>query len=304
MDDRWQADSPRGNTASAASQRAAVARICLTCRTPRSHTHGCLRNRPFPRYWNNVPPQPAARRSDVSIAVEVDHRESTGHVLPVLQNCSGLNVTLNHLPLGDYLVDGRFLFERKTMSDLVVSIIAGRLFDQAVRLARAPVRAAMILEGTSRDLAESGMHWESIQGALVTLTFFCGIPLLRTRTAEETVQTMLFAARQGRSVALGALPRGGYRPRSKRARQLFILQGLPGVGPRRAQRLLERFGSVEAVIKARMEDLGVISGIGERTARQIRWAVEEPSGGYHTGKDSVRPRLVIETTRAALPGLG
>jgi ERCC4-type nuclease len=133
------------------------------------------------------------------IPIEVDHRESAAAVLPALRNCPDFSVAITHLPLGDYLVDGRFLFERKTMSDLAVSIIAGRFFEQALRLAKASTRAALILEGTSRELAESGMSWESIQGALVTATLFCGIPILRARSVEQTVSTMLRGASGPRS---------------------------------------------------------------------------------------------------------
>lgn len=211
-----------------------------------------------------------------NIPIQVDDRESQGLVLRTLRQCADFEVTVTRLPLGDYRVDGRFLFERKTMPDLVAAIIGGRLFSQALRLARTSLRPAIILEGTARDLAASGMRWEAIQGALVTVTLFCGIPLLRTRTSEETVRTMLYAARQAQAAALGSLPRPGYRPRGKRARQIYIIQGLPGIGPTRARRLLERFGSVEAVIKAGSEDLQSVTGIGERVADRIRWAVEEP----------------------------
>lgn len=210
------------------------------------------------------------------IPIRVDDRESRAPVLQALRQCADFEVTVARLKLGDYRVDGRFVFERKTMPDLVAAIIDGRLFRQALRLARTPLRPAIILEGTALDLAESGMHWEAIQGALVTVTLFFGIPLLRTRTPEETVRTMLFTARQGQALASGALPRPGYRPRGKYARQIYILQGLPGIGPGRARRLLERFGSVEAVMKAGIEDLQSVTGIGKRVADRIRWAVEEP----------------------------
>jgi len=189
-------------------------------------------------------------------------------------------VTVTRLKLGDYLVDNRLLFERKTMVDLAAAIISGRLFSQALRLAATPLRRAMILEGTSRELADSGMRWEAVQGALVTVTFFCGIPLLRTRTPEETVRTILFAAQQAQAYAIGALPRPGYRPRGKRARQLFILQGLPGIGPERARRLLARFGSVEVVVKASAVELCAVSGIGKRIADKLRWSLEEPICNY------------------------
>lgn len=213
-------------------------------------------------------------------SIQFDDRESQSPVVSLLQESPEFRVTATRLKSGDYLVDGRFLFERKTMMDLVAAIISGRLFRQALRLAVTPLRPALILEGTGRELAESAMRWEAIQGALVTVTLFCGIPMLRIRTPEETVRTMLFAAQQGQTYATRALPRPGYRPRGKRGRQLFILQGLPGIGPERARQLLARFGTVESVMMARPEELTQITGIGKRTADQIRWCVEQPRSEY------------------------
>jgi ERCC4-type nuclease len=127
--------------------------------------------------------------------------------------CADFHVTVARLSLGDYRVDGRFLFERKTLTDLVAAIKDGRLFRQALKLSSTTLQPAIILEGTGRELAGSGMRWEAIQGALVTVSLFCGVPLLRTRTPEETVRTMLFAARQSRAFASGARPRRGRRQR-------------------------------------------------------------------------------------------
>ena len=109
----------------------------------------------------------------------------------------------------------------------------------------------------------------------MTVALFCGIPLLRTRTPQETVSTMIYASRQGRTIASGGLPRRGYRPRGKYARQLYILQGFPGIGPERAEPLLDHFGSVEAIVRAGVEDLRAVSGIGERIAGALRWSAEE-----------------------------
>lgn len=212
--------------------------------------------------------------------IHVDDRESAGPIVDLLRQSPDFHVTVARLKLGDYLVDGRFLFERKTMVDLTAAIISGRLFSQALRLAATPLRPAVILEGTGQELAESGMRWEAIQGALITVTLFCGIPLLRTHTPEETVRTMFFAARQGQAYAMGALPRPGYRPRGKRARQLFILQGLPRIGLERARRLLAHFGNVESVVKASPEELCAVSGIGKRIAERLRWSVEQPPCAY------------------------
>jgi len=64
--------------------------------------------------------------------------------------------------------------------------------------------------------------------------------------------------------------RGGYRPKRLKSRQLFILQGLPKVGPTVAKRLLEHFGSVSNAMNATMEDLTQVEGIGRITAEKIR----------------------------------
>lgn len=214
------------------------------------------------------------------IPIEADDREGGSPVVDLLRRSSDFHVTVSRLKLGDYRVDNRLLFERKTLPDLVTAIISGRLFTQALRLAATSLRPAILLEGTVQDLAESGMRWESIQGALVTVTLFCGIPLLRTRTPEETVRTMLFAARQAQTCATGALPRHGWRPRGKYARQLYILQGFPNIGPERARRLLARFGSIEAVVNARPDELRLVNGIGRQVVEKLRWSVEEPVHNY------------------------
>jgi ERCC4-type nuclease len=215
-----------------------------------------------------------------ALPIRVDDREGGSPVLELLRQSPDFRVTVSRLKLGDYLLDNRFLFERKTLADLVAAIIDGRLFRQALKLSETKLQPALILEGTAQDFAGCGMRWEAIQGALVTVSLFCGVPLLRARTPAETVRTMLFAARQSRTFVTGALPRHGYRPRGKRARQLFILQGLPGIGPAKARRLLDRFGSVEAIVNAHSEELQSVRGIGNRLAEKLRWSVEEERREY------------------------
>ena len=154
------------------------------------------------------------------------------------------------------------------------------MFAQACGLARSGLWTALILEGTGKDLAGSGMRREAIQGALITLTLFLGIPLLRSQNPQETAQLMLFAARQARRVATGALPRRGRRPRGKYRVQTRVLQGLPGIGPERAKRLLDKFGTIEAVMTAEVEELATVRGVGMATAETIHWAVKEAGSCY------------------------
>lgn len=218
------------------------------------------------------------RRSEIHLVV--DDRECHGSMPAAIAACGAFTVEVKRLPLGDYCVDDALLFERKTMPDLVASIKDGRLFDQANRLANARLRAALILEGRSSDLAGSGMRIEAIQGALVSVALFIGLPLLRTRHVGDTVRTLQFAAQQYRDAAHGALPRHGHRPKGKVALQSYVLQGLPGIGPRRAAGLIRRFGSIEAAIAAGTDELAEVDGIGPAVARKLRWSVEESCARY------------------------
>jgi ERCC4-type nuclease len=211
-----------------------------------------------------------------SVRIVADDRENAAGVIAALRLLAGVEVEVRRLEVGDYGVDGRFAVERKTLRDFAQSLLDGRLFAQAARLAVGSARGVIVLEGTAADLGASRMSRESLQGALITLSVFQGLAVLRARDATETAQLLVFLARQAARAANDALPRPGYRPKRKRARQLFILQGLPGVGPERAARLLERFGSVERVSAASAEDLAGVDGIGETTAENIRWALGEP----------------------------
>jgi len=120
-----------------------------------------------------------------------------------------------------------------------------------------------------------GVNREAMQGALITVSLILGIPVLRSKDASETAKLIVYCARQVTSMARGGVYRHGYRPKDKRKKQLFILQGLPGVGPERACRLIDTLGSVEAVVSASSSELQSIHGIGKGHADKIRWAVSE-----------------------------
>jgi ERCC4-type nuclease len=212
--------------------------------------------------------------------VVVDDRERNSELMKFLSNADNVSVGVKRLAVGDYLVDYRLVFERKTLNDFALSIIDGRLFSQAIRLVSSKYKSVLILEGTGKELTETGVRREAMQGALITISIVLGIPVLRSKNSTESARLILYSARQIKSFARGAIQRHGSRPRGKRKRQLFVLQGLPDVGSQRAARLLGSFGSVEAVMTATIEELQSVEGIGKHIAEKIRWAVSEKIQPY------------------------
>jgi DNA excision repair protein ERCC-4 len=223
-------------------------------------------------------------KHDIVTDIIADDREPEDAVIRALSGIENVVVQIQRLSIGDYQVDNRVIVERKTLKDFAVSVVDGRLFKQMICLANSTFTGILILEGTAGDAAEMGVTREALQGALITVSLVMGIPVLRARDAAETAKLMVYMARQLESIARGGVQRHGYRPKDKRKKQLFILQGLPGVGPERAGRLLDKFGSVEAVISAESDELQSVYGIGKNVADKIKWAVSEEMQPYGAGK--------------------
>ncbi|MBI3131053.1 MAG: nuclease [Acidobacteria bacterium] len=212
--------------------------------------------------------------------ITIDDRERGCCAAIALEAAPGVACSFRRLQVGDYLVGGRLLVERKTLPDLLQSIEDGRLFRQARRLATSRVPSLLLLEGTAADLQGRRFSRQAIQGALITTSLLWGVPLLRARDGEETAQLMVFAGRQLAAAVHGFIYRPGLRRGSKRGLQSHILQGLPGVGPNLALRLLDRFGTVGNVLQAPEATLRDVVGIGPRKAGKIRWAVNEEAIPY------------------------
>ena len=229
---------------------------------------------------------------DAAMHVVVDDRERDGQVAGHLAALPGVSVEVARLPLGDFLVDGRLLVERKTVADLAASLCDGRLFRQAKRLAADHEhRVCIVLEGTSREAERVGVARESLQGAVVSLTLVYGLPLLRARDAAETARLIRYAAAQLVRCAVG-LPKRLLRKTTATERvRIEMLQAIPGIGPERAHALLVRFGSVAALAASSQRELAKVPRIGRTLAGRVVAAV----GG---SSPDAEPRLAAQHRRS------
>jgi DNA excision repair protein ERCC-4 len=192
----------------------------------------------------------------------------------LLREIPDVELSIDHLLVGDFIVSGQIIFERKRADDFAASLIDGRLFSQAARLVKQPLRSAYILEGKTEDWKRLGVRREALQGALITLTLIFDLPVFRSIDPGETARILVHASRQF-SRLHRAEPAYAHRAKAKRlkTRQLRLLQSLPGVGPDRARNLLEHFGGVRSCLLATVEELIDVPGIGQKTAKAIQAVV-------------------------------
>jgi ERCC4-type nuclease len=218
---------------------------------------------------SDATPVPSGQQA---VDIIADSREAPSDTFGVLKARPDVALTVTTLKYGDYSVAGQLSFERKTAEDLGRSIIDGRLFRQMSALRRRAKRPVLLIEGLQPLSSPSGVPWHAVRGALVSVAVVFGVPILAADGPEESAEIMVIAARQIERTTTGAYVRPGYRPKGWRRRALFILQGLPGVGPRRAAALLDAFGSAAAVMAADAEGLARVDGIGMQVAERIRKA--------------------------------
>jgi excinuclease ABC subunit C len=61
----------------------------------------------------------------------------------------------------------------------------------------------------------------------------------------------------------------GHRQRRSAARNRSVLEEIPGIGPKRRQRLLKAFGGLQGLSRAGIEDIATVEGVSRTLARQV-----------------------------------
>ena len=102
----------------------------------------------------------------------------------------------------------------------------------------------MLIEGKASS-TDPRVHPHSVEGALASIAVMWRLPILHSADAEASCRLLRFLAEQTRESGETPLTRYDRKPKRPATRRLFVLQGLPGVGPALAQRLLAQLGSVE-----------------------------------------------------------
>ncbi len=217
--------------------------------------------------------EPADERESVAkpheVVVKVDTRELQSPVVRELSMMPDVRLSVVRLEVGDFVVSDRVAVERKTTEDLASSLVDGRIFDQIARLREAYERPILVIEG--RDPfrpAKRAVNPRSLMGLASTLALM-GIPIIWTKTPEDTAQAIRLLARREqiehrRRVAVRKAPTRSLREDMER-----VLASVPGVGIDTARKLLKHFGSLRAVFNAEPNQLVEVKGIGEKLGKFI-----------------------------------
>ncbi|TKX79362.1 DEAD/DEAH box helicase [Halorubrum sp. SD626R] len=212
---------------------------------------------------------------DEGVEVVVDQRELDSSIAKDLSTRDGLVTRLETLAVGDYVLSDRVAVERKSAADFVDSMLdADRsLFEQIGELSRAYARPVMIVEGANL-YGQRDIDPNAIRGALASLAVDFDVSVLRTEGETDTAELLATIARREQETRDREISVHGEKTTKTRAEQQeYVVSAIADIGPVTARSLLEHFGTVEAVMTAREEDLLAVDGVGQVTAERIREVV-------------------------------
>ncbi|MEZ0319007.1 MAG: ERCC4 domain-containing protein [Pyrobaculum sp.] len=171
--------------------------------------------------------------------VLVDSREHAQEVVRYIKE-TGCGVLKTKLEVGDYIA-GDFVFERKSVSDFVNSVVDGRLFEQAAKLKDSGLKALVIVEGDLwGELRFRKISPNAVLGAQLAL-YAMGVGLVYTVDKAHTGALVCLAAK--RSGKRGVKTPAVKKKADVKTMQVALLASLPGIGPKRAEQLLKKYGT-------------------------------------------------------------
>lgn len=209
---------------------------------------------------------------------------------------------------------GKLGIQRKVFpADLIASLEDGRLSDQLLKMADLD-RACLILIGYPKWTLEGELVWrnwsgrvwtfDSIHGALATAALETGVGTFWVRDEAEFVLLVQTLEKWNRREK-HSTTRTRSRPKAKgwgisrELQQAHFLQGLPGVGPELAERIVREFDGVPLQWSVGKGEMMQVHGVGkmkaEKMSEMIPWGEMDEQTASQLGRrqeiDPVLPCL-------------
>lgn len=213
--------------------------------------------------------------NETKLKVFADFREKGSGIIKELVN-QGLDVSIQSLAVGDYILSNRVGVEFKTKQDFVSSLIDKRLLQQVKALKESFEKPLLIVEGEEDIYSVRKVHPNAINGMIASIVIDFGVPIVYTKNFLETSSLLKAIANREQEFEKKDIGiRTERKPLTTREQQEFIVESLPNVGPSLAKALLKEFKSVKNVINAGHDDLQRVENLGPKKSEEIKRIVDE-----------------------------
>lgn len=181
-----------------------------------------------------------------------DIHEKNSLVIPELYN-SKIKPEIKALKIADYLI-GDIAIERKTVQDLISSMINKRLVEQLKQLKKYN-QQILIVEGDIQEvLKENSNISKAVRGLILSIITNYRIPIIFTKDYEDTAKYLIAITKQ-QTKPKTTISLHSRIPKTISEQKSYILEAFPNIGPKKAQKLLKKFKTIKNTINASEEGL-------------------------------------------------
>ncbi|MAH07424.1 hypothetical protein CMI38_04205 [Candidatus Pacearchaeota archaeon] len=185
--------------------------------------------------------------------VVADIHEKNSLVISQLKKSTQIKLLIKPLKIADYII-GPVAIERKTISDLISSMISKRLIQQLSQMQAYP-KSLLIIEGDLQEvLDEEDNISKAIRGLITSISTNNQASIIQTKDYEETAKYLITLAKQqlkpNQPISLHSRI-----PKTKNEQKQYIIESFPNIGPKKAQLLLKKFKTLNNLFSATEEDI-------------------------------------------------
>ncbi len=167
-----------------------------------------------------------------------------------------IELIIQPLKIGDYLI-GNIIIERKTISDLISSMINKRIIEQLKQMKQYE-QQLLILEGElfKEDTSKKpyGVLDNAIRGFILSTSLNYQIPIIFTQDYKDTCKYLIVLAKQQLKPKTEICLHSRI-PKTIKEQKQYILEAFPNIGPITAKKLLKKFRTLSKIFNASEQEL-------------------------------------------------
>lgn len=217
---------------------------------------------------------------ELKLTIFVDQRETRSGVARFLAK-AGVDLKLQNLEIGDYVVSDRVCIERKSAIDFLDSLVNKRrnLLEQIHRLKSEYEKPLLVIEGES-IYGQRNVHPNVVRAVMATIAVDFSVPIIQTRDETDTASLIyVIAKREQMPNKTEVNPHGKKPSASLKEQQEYFISALSNIGIVTTRNLLRRFKTIERILTATKEELMEVEHVGEKTAEHIKAVLSAEYGG-------------------------
>ncbi len=195
-------------------------------------------------------------KSIITPLIIADIHEKNSLILAELKSSAEVRLEIKSLKIADYLISD-IAIERKTVSDLISSIINKRLIQQIQQLKKYN-KSLLIIEGNLNEIYEKNNNIsKSVRGFILSVIYNQYIPIIFSKDYLDTCKYLITLAKQLEKTKT-TITLHSRIPKTIEEQKKYILEAFPKIGPKKADKLLQKFITLNKVFNASDEELNEI----------------------------------------------